>query len=260
MVGANYPNEEVREAAKIKRAKHSLQVLYSGGPNRRETKAEADSRSVDTDPTRADDDGESEVTSIPIPPETFLEELSRKLQIHPISVYRLLDELRIEGVRCKAEEQRLLEDRLSVLVLCLLGHRWPKQMEAGETVPDWAESSGIIPLIGAVGQVTVAERMRAWLRVNDGDLWVQQTEALVAELTGLSLEEWLRRQFFSRHIRQFKYRPIAWHLTSRPTARAGGKRGRGGRVQPAFECLIYYHSCGGDLLARLRTRHVEPLL
>ncbi|MGI8549363.1 MAG: hypothetical protein ACR2PL_01000 [Dehalococcoidia bacterium] len=31
---------------------------------------------------------------IPIPAETFLEELSQKLDVHPISVYRLLKEMR----------------------------------------------------------------------------------------------------------------------------------------------------------------------
>ena len=39
-----------------------------------------------------------------------------------------------------------MEDRLTVLVLRLLGHRWPRQIEAGEAVPDWADTDGIISL------------------------------------------------------------------------------------------------------------------
>src|SRR5207248_5380983 len=62
------------------------------------------------------------------PTETFLEELSVKMQLHPISVYWLLEELQAEGVRCKPEELQRLEDRLSVLILRLLGHRWPKEL------------------------------------------------------------------------------------------------------------------------------------
>jgi len=234
--------------------KSNVRRLFEAGPGTMKSEPE---------PPGASDESEDQAAPgarIPIPAETFLEELSQKLEIHPISVYWLLVELRKEGVRCKPEEQRLLEDRLSVLVLRLLGHRWPKQVEAGEIVMDWAEPSGIIPLTPGLGQVTLAERLRVRLRAEDGDLGAQQTESLLQELTGLSLEEWSRRQLFSRHVRQFKYRPIAWHLASRPASRAGGKRGRGVRVQPALECLLYYHACGGDILARLRTQHVEPLL
>jgi len=109
-----------------------------------------------------------------LPPESFLEELSQRLELHPISVYWLLQEIRAEGARCKPEEQRLLEDRLSVIVLRLLGHRWPKQIEAGEAVPGWADADGIIPLLSGFGETPVAERVRARLRAEDGDLGAQQ--------------------------------------------------------------------------------------
>ncbi len=194
-----------------------------------------------------------------VPIETFLEELSVKMQIHPISIYWLLEELKTEGARCKPEEQRLLEDRLCVLILLMLGHRWPKQLEAGEPVPVWASSDGIIPLVVGTGKATLAEQVRTRLRVENGELGIQQTEALLTELTGLSLEEWLRRRFFSRHISQFKYRPVAWHLASTPTYNGNRKRGRSQRG-PAFECLLYSHACSGDALARIRTEYVEPLL
>jgi hypothetical protein len=103
------------------------------------------------------------------------------------------------------------------------------------------------------------------LRAEDGDLGAQRAEALLAELTGQSLEDWLRREFFKRHVRQFKYRPIAWHLASDPaavlaSADAKTRKRLGARRPPAFECMLYYHACGGDVLARLRTQYVEPLL
>ena len=152
-----------------------------------------------------------------------------------------------------------MEDRLSVLILRLLGHRWPKQLEVGEPVPVWASSDGIIPLVAGAGEATLAEQVRARLRAEDGELGVQQTEALLMELTGLSLEEWLRRRFFSRHVSQFKYRPIAWHLVSTPTNNGNKKRGWSQR-RPVFECFLYYHACSSDALARIRTQYVEPLL
>jgi hypothetical protein len=63
-------------------------------------------------------------------------------------------------------------------------------------------------------------------------------------------------------VRQFKYRPIAWYVASRPVApsTASGKRARGASRQPAFECLVYYHACRGDVLARIRTQYVGPLI
>ena len=244
------------EGKELARIKANLRMLYEAGPGAKNVEQE------ETDEPNADNEGDEELASgahIPIPTETFLEELSVKIQIHPISVYWLLKELKAEGARCKQEEQQLLEDRLSVLILRLLGHRWPKQVEAGEPVPAWASSNGIIPLIARTGEATLAEQVRARLRAEDGELGVQQTEVLLTDLTGLNLEEWLRRRFFSRHVSQFKYRPIAWHLVSTPVN--SGKKKRGGSQRgPAFECLLYYHACSGDALARIRTQYVEPLL
>ncbi len=239
----------------------NLRTLYEAGPGARDVELdEGEATSGDED-----DAGGVSGAHIPIPTETFLEELSVKLAIHPLSVYWLLAELRAAGVRCTPEECRRLEDRLSVIVLRLLGYRWPQQIEAGEPLPDWAVTQGVIPLVPGTGQPTLVERVRARLRAEDGDLGAQHTEALLTELTGMSLDDWLRREFFKRHIRQFKYRPIAWHLASRPAtperSPGRGKRSAGsGRRLPAFACLLFYHACDGDVLARIRTQSVDPLL
>jgi hypothetical protein len=237
----------------LARIKANLATLYEAGPG-----AKGDDLDLEELDHHDDEEAGAAGAFIPIPTETFLEELSVKLQIHPISVYWLLEELRAEGVRCKPEEQRLLEDRLSVLVLRLLGHRWPRQIEAGEPVPAWADTDGVIPLTPHTGEPTLADRVRARLRAEEGDLAAQRTEALLQELTGRTLAEWLRRDFFKRHISQFKKRPIAWHLTSGARGRGrGAKRGSG---EPAFECMVYYHRTDTDILARIRTQYVERLL
>jgi len=245
------PNEQ-----ELARIKSNLRALYEAGIGAKNVEQE------EAIELKEDNEGEEEIISgahIPIPTETFLEELSVKMQLHPISIYWLLEELRAEGVRCKPEEQRLLEDRLSVLVLRLLGHRWPKQIEADKPVPAWADSDGIIPLVSGTGKTTLVEQLRARLRAEDGELGAQQTEALLAELMNLSLEEWLRKRFFPRHMSQFKYRPIAWHLMSTPVNNGKKKRSNSQRT-PAFECLLYYHASTGDALARIRTQYVEPLI
>ncbi|MFL5624900.1 MAG: Eco57I restriction-modification methylase domain-containing protein, partial [Ktedonobacteraceae bacterium] len=247
----------------LARIKNNLKALYVAGPDAKGVEQEESEETAE--------EGEKEMASgahIPIPTETFLEELSVKMALHPISVYWLLEELRAEGVRCLPEEKRLLEDRLSVLVLRLLGHRWPKQLEAGELVPTWADEHGIIPLVPGTGRATLAERVRERLQMEDGALETQKTEALLHELTGKTLELWLRSNFFAKHIQQFKSRPIAWHLASTPIKDekiAGSAKKRRGTTEPttrgpAFECLLYYHACSRSALTRIRTQYVEPLL
>jgi len=244
-------HERIRPGAgELAAIKANLAALYEAGPG-----AKTDDLDLEDLEHANDEEEGASGAYIPIPTETFLEELSVKLQIHPISVYWLLEELRAEGVRCKPEEKRLLEDRLTVIILRLLGHRWPKQIEAGEPVPPWADKDGVIPLSSGTGEITLADRIRARLRAEDGDLGAQQAEALLHELTGRTLEEWLRRDFFKRHTSQFKKRPIAWHLASDPTA-AGRKKS----AQPAFECMVYYHRTDTDVLARIRTQYVDRLL
>jgi hypothetical protein len=238
----------------IVRLKSTLGTLYEAGPGGQPP--EGVDASVE-DNTDDDEDTAVSGARIPVPAETFLEELSQNLQIHPISVYWLLEELRTEGLRCKPEEQRLLEDRLSVMMLRLLGHRWPKQIEAGEAVPEWADADGIIPHTSGAVHSILAERVRERLQVEDGLLGTQRVEVLLSELTELSLEGWLRTRFFTRHVRQFKHRPVAWHLASTP--QGGGKKGKAVKRAPAFECIVYYHACGGDVLARIISQYVQPL-
>ena len=185
-----------------------------------------------------------------IPPETFLEELSQKLEIHPISVYWLLKEgIEKEGWRCRPEEQRITADRLTVTILRLLGHRWPKQIEAGELVPDWADRDGIIPLTEWAGEPTLLDRVRERMAADFAG-GVSRVEQEFAEVMGTTLERWLEAEFFKHHVKQFKKRPIAWQLQS-------GKFGK--KSKPAFACLVYYHELDGDLLPKIRSQYVGPL-
>ncbi|WP_201375471.1 hypothetical protein [Ktedonobacter robiniae] len=149
-----------------------------------------------------------------------------------------------------------------MLILRIMGHRWPKQIEAGEEVPGWAVRSGVVPLLGGTGKRTLGNRLRERLREEDGVLGAQHTEALLQELTGFNIDEWLRRRFFPRHISQFKSRPVVWHLVSTPPkGKNNGKKSRGGpQRRPAFECMVYYHACSTNALARVRSELLEPLI
>jgi len=198
----------------------------------------------------------------PIPPETFVEELSQKLELHPISVYWLLKEgIEREGWRCLPEERRLTEDRFTVLVLRLLGHRWPKQIEGAEPLPMWADQDGVISLTSGGGETPLIERARMRLAENFPGVNVAALEREFEEIVGVPLEQWLSGPFFQRHISQFKKRPIAWQIETdaRGQRLEVKKKKRGEMARPVFACLIYYHKMDEDLLPKIRTQYVGVL-
>lgn len=124
------------------------------------------------------------------------------------------------------------------------GHRWPKQIEAGEPLPDWADPDGIIPLTPLANESTLFERVQQRLSAEQIDT------SDFAEAMCKPLDAWLDTEFFKHHTKQFKKRPIAWQIqSSKFTA----------RKNPAFACLVYYHKLDGDLLPKIRTQYVGPL-
>lgn len=239
--------------------KRRLRAFYEKGPGARV--AEEDIEPVAED---AGDDDQAEAAElgarVPVPAETFLEELSQKTEIHPISVYWLLRELREEdGVVCKPELVRFVEDYASVLVLRLLGHRWPREVESAEVVPTWADRDGVIPITEGADEPTLLARVRARLAADFGAACASAVEREFEEITGKPLTTWLGSDFFRKHISQFRKRPIAWQLKSSPAVneRRSG-RGAAGST-PAFSCLVYYHRLDGDLVPKLRTQYTGPL-
>lgn len=254
---ADHPNR-ILSPVELADLKRGLKALYEAGPG---------ATIEDDEPEAAaegeDDEGEEAVAvraRIPIPTETFVEELSVRLEVHPISVYWLLKEGReTEGWRCPPEEKRLMEDRLTVLVLRLLGHRWPRQVEAGEPVPDWADADGVIPLTPGCGERTLADRVEERLAAESPGPPLAALKRDFAEAVGEPFDDWLAGPFFTRHISQFRKRPIAWQIQSRPQTGAGRRRRGTGQTGPAFACLVYYHKLDADLLPKLRTHYVGPL-
>lgn len=245
--------------------KRRLRALYEAGPGAKVEEEEP----VDDNEAASEDDEEEENevvlgARIPIPTETFLEELSVKLEIHPISVYWLLKELREkEHVVCLPELRRYTTDYFTVMILRLLGHRWPKQIEAGEPVPEWAEPDGIIPLTDGAGKPTLIERVRERIAADFGEERVSAIEREFAEIMGKPLEEWLAKDFFKHHTSRFKKRPIAWQIESRPNnndkVMRSRRKGLSPNRTPAFSCLVYYHALDADLLPKLCSQYVGPL-
>ena len=239
--------------AELGQIRDKLRSLYEAG-----TGAKEESNWSESGDYR--EEGEEEAVAgarIPIPTETFLEELSQKMKIHPISIYWLLKEgIEEQGWRCLSEEKRIPEDRFTVMVLQLLGHRWPVQIERGEPVPEWADHDGIIPLTEGCGEKTLFERIRERIVYEFHAETVTQSERKFAEVVGKSLDAWLSGDFFKRHISHFRKRPIAWQIQSKPLS----KWLKGQKKSPAFSCLIYYHKLDADLIHKIRSQYVRPLM
>lgn len=246
------------DAAALADRKRRLRALYEAGPG-------GAAHEDDQAPGDDEDEEESEAAvsgaRIPIPTETLLEELSQKLEVHPISVYWLLREMREkEGVISRPELIRFVEDYLNVTVLRLLGHLWPREIEAHEPLPAWADGDGVIPLTEGTSEPALLARVRARLAEDFGADRAGAVEREFHEITGKPLGAWLAADFFKRHISQFRKRPIAWQIESARSTTSSKQRGRGaGRKRPAFSCLVAYHRLDGDLLPKLRTQYVGPL-
>jgi hypothetical protein len=228
----------------LKRLKERLRELYEAGPG-----AAADEESADD----AGEDGGDDVigAQIPVPAESFLEELSQKLEVHPISVYWLLKEMREqEGLVCPPEMRRQMEDYLSVTIIRMLGYRWPEQdaheREHGPILdPDLVDADGIIPLVPCGDEPIAAQRVRTRLERQFGEDGAAQSEEEFRRWVGRDIGEWLRRDFFKRHVQQFKQRPIAWHFIS---------------PEHAFEAFVLYHRLSRATLQKLRTQYAGNLI
>lgn len=239
-----------------------LQLLLNGTPAAADA-AEDESASDPDDSSGAVVDASPAEAHIPIPAETSLEEIAQQLELHPISVYRLVESMRKEGAVCAQEARRYAEDCFSVKLLRMLGHRWPMQdqyeKEEGRPFldPKWVDADGIIPLTGGNGEETLIERLRRFLDEEFGAERGPEVEVEAGQILGwkkgdewgqqraLPLERWLEREFFRRHVSQFKRRPIAWHLTSE---------------KGAFQAIVYYHKFDRNRLTLLRSRYVREAL
>jgi hypothetical protein len=232
-------------AAELAKVKARLRAMYEAGPGAKE-EAEEPASKGDED----EEAGGALGARIPIPTETFLEELSVKMELHPISVHWLLEELKAEGVVSPPLRKAELEEYIDITLVRMLGYRWPEQdaYEASHGPildPDLVDPDGIIPLVPCGDEPVAEERVRTRLVRQFGD---DGADAFLADLrryTKRDLADWIRKDFFKAHTRRFKNRPIAWHLRS---------------PEGAFEAIVLYHRLSRETLAKLRVTYAGDRL
>lgn len=177
----------------------------------------------------------SSIYSFALDYETFLEEVSSKIKVHPISVYWFLKQgIEKNKWRCPTEEKRFAEDLLTIVVLQLIGHSWPEETGPSYISNNSFESDGIIPKTEFNNESSLFHLVRDRLTVIFPSASVYDLESEFEKLVGLSLESWISTEFFKRHISQYNKRPVAWQIQSKPPI-TGTLRARSGF---AFSCLI----------------------
>lgn len=187
----------------------------------------------------------------PFPTETLLEEFAQDLKIHPLSIYELLKEMHDqENLTCLSEMRNYIENYASTSILRLLGYRWPEQdayeREHGPIIePSLVVEDGIIPLVPCGDQPTAAELVRRRLERDFGDEGASKSEAEFRQWVGRSIEDWLLKDFFRRHVQQFKQRPIVWHLIS---------------PERTIKVFVLYHKLNRATLQKLRAQYAGGLI
>ena len=134
-------------------------------------------------------------------------------------------------------------ESLQVAVARLLGYHWPAEnnieVDLAEDALAWVENAkSLYPLEDADGVVCIPsvrserpahERLLEVLQKAWGDEWSNDVLAkLLASVGCVSLDDWLRSQFFVKHCKLFQHRPFIWHIWD-------------GRERDGFHALVNYH-------------------
>lgn len=113
-----------------------------------------------------------------------------------------------------------------------------------------APADGIAVVTTPTGDAPLLQRLRRALAAAFPDVSLGRLEQQAQDVLGTSLQRWLDRELFARHLRAFERRPLLWQLQSGPLH---------GRRPAAFSCLIYGPRVDGDTLPTLGAQIVRPL-
>ncbi len=146
------------------------------------------------------------------------------------------------------------DEPLQVAMACLLGYRWPAeldmQMELSDEARAWVkrcdelhkfeDDDGIVCIPPVRGESAAADYLQNLLAAAYGPDWSTDklSELLkAADHAGKTLESWLRDKFFLQHCKLFHHRPFIWHIWD--------------GLYDGFAALVNYHRLDAKLLESL---------
>lgn len=155
-----------------------------------------------------------------------IEDISVKLKINPISVASMRDKLDIINPKDLKHE---VENLLTHFIL--------EQLKK--------DSDGIIPLSNDTPEETMSQRLVDDIEKMFGEDAVSDVLNEMKQIFERDLDGWLSRDFFKKHVSQYKKRPIVWYLKS-----PGGY----------FEVFLYYHKLNNQTLHILKNVYLSKVL
>lgn len=155
-----------------------------------------------------------------------VEDIALELNINPVSVLALRKELDLINEKDLKDE---VENFLSHFII--------EQLKQ--------EDDGIIALIEEAGEESLITKLRADFEKIFGEKDAYNIENEMTEIFGKKLQAWLESEFFGKHIKQYKKRPVVWQINS---------------PDKTLKVLINYHKLDGDTLNKLKTKYLWKIL
>ena len=155
-----------------------------------------------------------------------IEDISVELQINPISVAAMREAMDIINPKDLKHE---VENQLTYFIL--------EQLKK--------DSDGIIPLSKDTHEMTMGQRLIDDIEKMFGEEEVTEILNEMKQILGRDPDGWLSRDFFKKHVSQYKKRPIVWHLKSPGSY---------------FEVFVYYHKLNNQTLHILKNVYLSKTI
>lgn len=155
-----------------------------------------------------------------------IENISIALEINPVSVAAMRKELDLINVKDLKHE---VENLLTCLIL--------EQLKR--------DKDGIIPISKETHEKPIVKRLIDDLERIFSEEKVDDVLGEMKSILGRDVEGWISKEFFRKHMSQYKKRPIVWHVKSQGNS---------------FECLLHYHKLDHDALQKLRYQYLSKAI
>src|SRR5262249_39336663 len=104
-------------------------------------------------------------------------------------------------------------DLVSLLILRLMGHRFPAEIDVKRPAASACEG-GIVPLTRVPDGVSLFDRLTEGIAQQTASGEAAMALQEIASILGKPLDRWIESDFFRYHVTRFSKRPIVWQIQS----------------------------------------------